>query len=1032
MIKRLISVITAVSCAAMLALPVFGAGKLNIEQDFENFTPDSSFSAKEGGYEIKSDISSYLAVPSSAAAGNAPVLEVNYGQNFTFEFDAKNGGAQQSIIEAQFEGGNYFRLFTLLADGRGPILRFSDESPIFLYNTSDTKPDVTSWNNYKIEFNYQTKTMSVYVNGELIETYYDRNYSPVEPAFPGTNLLRLRFFMDPTKTGEACYDNIRLYTESASQGVEFADDFYKEAFLKLSALDGIPDSAASYPMEQNLTRGEFTEMVLKTLGISVSSSSKQVYKDVGPEHNQYAAINMANMMGYVSDAENFRPDDPIKFSEAVTILCNVNGYSRMADINGGWPGGYINMAYEYDLTDNIKVIDQRQLMNMKDSCILLANALTAPMMKVTVTGVGEAQYSEDEDETILSKFHGLKEIECFVDKYNSQLKQVSFTERKTGNSYSAVYSADGIDVENTMQYAWVDEDYEVIRYMYPAKDSAVVYGYIRAVNSSDAEKEYSVGEIRNVETTNCVRTALAPEAVVTLNGEEITAPFKPIGMYSRIVVTKGEISRLDLYEIVSGGMIESASEEKIVYINGAMGYSVLEDVNETKPLKVILDNAAGNVKSLKANTYFDYIWIDGGLMIVASTQKAEGILTSAGADTITISTEEKEVTYNKPISQFYISADGIEEYSSENSASTYLNSEVTVYADANGMARYMKAGSSGTFYGVVIRYDDENVESKYPNLTVARIENGAVAEKVYEVNIKDDELYYPEVGYYDAVMNCRKTDGSGVYKFTEKNGIIRKIEEVEWYSGGAVTLGDKFDYRAVRVYFDGSWKGVNQNQILILKNGLGEFEVRKVEWSDLVNKFANGAKALVEKTEPISNIMILTEYETSVYQDATQFGFIESDNEYYGSDDQLHTKYVISKQGVTSTVDLVSDYALKYNGTPIGKNDFIIYSPGSLNKESSGMIIKGVINMGGQWQEQTVSSLKLIHMGAYTGTTSGYLKTTLNGETKYILMDTAGCSIYSVDSGHTKFKPASRNDLVGKDLWVVSIGDMARGIFFEK
>lgn len=1033
MIKKLISLVTIAACFAGFTFSISAAPSLNMEYDFENFTPDSVFTAPAEGYAIKADESSYLAIPTGTAKANAPVLNVNYGQNFTLEFDAKNSGAQQLILYAQFEGSSEYRLFTLLGDGRGPILRLPDDSPIFLYNTTDTKPSVSAWNTYKIEFDYAAKTMKVYVNDEPIEKYYDRSYSPMAAAFPGTKLVSLRFYLDSTRTsGDACYDNVMLYSDSVSGGEEFTDDFYKEAYLKLDTLKAITDTISGYPMEQNLTRAEFTELIMQTLGMNITSASQQLYQDVPVTHSKASAVNMANMMGFIAKSENFRPDEYIKLSEAVTIICNINGYSRMAEINGGWPGGFMNMAYEYELLKNITVKDRRQLVNMKDAVIMIENALTAPMMKITLTGVGEASYEEDEDETILYKYHGLKEIEGNIDTYNTVSKSVTFTEKKTGIAYTAYYSADNADIEDTVQNIWIDEEYENITYMYPVKDSAVVYGYITEVNSSENEKEYNVSDIKRIAATSCVRTSLSDGAVITLNDAEVTDKISPIGMYSRLVISKGSIVKLELFDVSEGGIIESASSEKIIYSSGAFGYSVIEDISENKPVKIILNNEISNIKALKKDVYFDYLWIDGGLMIIASNNKAEGILRTTGSDTIEIETEDGSVIYEKDPLKLYISAEGSETFGTEYTASSYLNKNVVVFADAAGVARYMKAGESDSFYGVIIRYDDGEIETELPNLTIAKLGTDGVSEHRYEVDIKSDVLYYPEVGYYDVALNGKKTDGSGVYKFYEKNGVIRKIEEIEWYNGGSVTLGDKFDYRAVRVYFDGSWKGINKDRIFLLKNARGEFEITKIEWSELVNKWASGAKALVAKTEPISPITIITEYETSIYQDAIQFGFIESVSEYYGEDEEMHTKYAIAKQGSVSNIDLFSDDSLKYSGRQLGKFDFIVYAPGSLNKYTSGMIIKGAVNMGEEWTESTVSSIKLTHMGVYAGITSGYLKTSLGGENKYMLMDTAGCPVYEVNKNHTKFNKVSNSDMIGKDLWVISVGDIARGIFFEK
>ena len=1033
MLKKVVSLFTIAACLAGYTFSVAAAPKLNMEYDFEGFTPDSVFSAQAGGYSIKSDESSYLAVPAGTVQANAPVLNVNYGQNFTLEFDAKNSGGQQLILEAQFEGVGYYRFFTLLSDGRGPILRKPDDSPMFWYNTTDAKPDVTAWNRYKIEFDYATKTMKLYVNDEPIEKVYDRSYSAVPAEFPGTKLISIRFFLDTSKTsGDACVDNVMVYSDQESGDDDFSDDFYGKAYLKLSALGGVTDTVAEYPMEQNLTRAEFVELIMASIGMKFSAAGSQLYDDVPVTHSKASAINMANMMGLVAKSGNFRPDEDIKLSEAVTIICNINGYSKMADINGGWPVGYMNMAYEYDLLENITVKDNRQLVNLKDAFILLENALTAPMMKITLKGVGEASYEEDEDETILYKYHGLKEIEGNVDIYNSDLKSVTFTEKKTGASHTAYYGGNNADIEDTVQNIWIDEEYENIAYMYPVKDSAVVYGYITEVNSSDSEKKYNVSEIKRIASTNCIRTSLSEDANITLNGGNVTEEISPVGMYSRLVISKGNIRRIELFDVSEGGIIESASSEKVVYLSGAFGYSVMEDISENKSPKIILNNKLSNIKSLKKDMYFDYVWVDGRLNVIASDNKAKGILKSVGSDTIEIETENATVIYEKNPSKLYISAEGNDEFSADYNASSYLNKNVTVFADAHGVARYMEAGESDSFYGVIIRYDDECTETELPNLTIAKLGADDVTEKRYEVDIKSKVLYYPEVGYYDVCMNTKKTDGSGVYKFYEKNGVIRKIEALKWYNDGAVTLGDKFDYRAVRVYFDGSWKGINKDRIFLLKNGRGEFEITKVEWSNLTNKWASGAKALVAEFEPISPIMIITEYENSIYQDAIQFAFIEDMTEYYGDDEELHSKYTVIKQNSESSLDLFSSEGLEYNGRKLGKFDFVLYAPGSLDKYTSGILVRGAVNMGDEWTEQTVAQIKLTHMGVYAGVTNGYLKANRGEENKYMLMDTSGCPVYEVNKDHTRFNKVSNNDMVGKDIWVVSVGDIARGIFFEK
>ena len=1030
MLKRFTAAFAALICCMSMLNPVYAASKLNIVQDFENFVPDSVFSAGESGYKILSEDSSYLSVESGVSQGDAPVLNLNYSGNFTFEFEAKNSGGQQAIIQVKFADGNFYDFFTLLGDGRGPILRTSDNSPYFFYNTTDTKPSMNEWHRYRIDFNYTDKTLTAYVDDVMIEKYYDRNYSPAVPTFSGAAIEKIRFYMDATKSGSACYDNVYIYAGELGD-VEFEDDFFAQSYMKLSALDAIPASISDYEMETKLTRGEFVELVMQTLGLNLATSMTQIYADVPASHPQFSAINMAQRMEFIALDENFRPDDYIMLSEAVTIICNINNYNIAAELQGGWPNGYMVMAYKYNLLDNINVISQRQYMNLKDSFILMENALTAPEMVLTVSSGQDASYAIDESINILWKYHKLIEIECYVDDCNIGQKSVSITDNDTGLSYYCTYDNVSDNLKNTMQYVWFDENYENIAYMYSFKNSALVWGYITEVNSSEDNDEYTADKIKRVAATNCVRTALSEDAIITLNGAELTGTVYPINMFSRIAVTNGKITRIDLFELIDGGLIETASSDIITYQSGIYGYSQIEDIGEVKPMRVIVNNNISTVKSLRANMYFDYIWLDDELTVVASDVSAEGTLKSISSESITVETEDGERIFDKN-NKFYIAVNGENDFSASYEVNEFLNAAVVIYTDAKGYAKFMRADTSAEFYGIVVKYNDEpEDDSKYPYLTVARIENGSLVEREYKVNIKNKTLYYPEVGYYEAVENRKDTEGRGVYKFTAKNGTITKIESIEWYNNGAVTLGDKFDYRAVRVYFDGSWKGINPDMIFLLKDVNGEFEVQKIEWANLTNKFASGAKALVAKTEPIADIMILTEYENAVYQDANNFGFIEDINEYCDEDDAFYTSYEISLRDSTSTLNVLSDFKLKSGTSPIEKFDYMMYSPGSLNKYNSGIVVKEVIKLSKPWEESTSGSLKFVHLGQYSGVVSGYIRTLVNGEEKYVLLDTAGYSIYSTNSSHTKFKRASKTEMYNEDLWAITIGDIVRAIYFE-
>lgn len=1027
--KKLTALLAATAAVANL-MPAALAARLNISEDFENFDKAGKYiTASDAGYKIAAEDSNYLIVPGGAPKSGMPTIAVNWDSDLTLEFDTKTDGTQQSKIEAKFEDMEYYDLFQFLEDGRGPILRESDQSPFFLYKSGDKIPAIGEWHHFKIDFKYETKTLAVEVDGVPIEKYYGRNYVDATPTFSGAKIEYLRLSNDINKTGDACFDNVMVYAQGSLAGEAApADDRYAAAYKKAERLSGVPDMLLDYPIDQSLTRGEMLTLIMQTVGLNISAKSSSAFEDVSPDAEYAAAVNMAAMLGWVSSGVNFRPDEPIKLSEAVTVMCNILGYDTVA-ASGGWPEGYMSAAYDHDLMDNINVVDYSQYVNVKDAYILAENMLTAPMMVKKVTSSADATIEEDDGMTVLYKYHGLKQIKCKVDKYDEKSRLITFTELG-GKTYTAEYTASEPDIADTIVYAWVDKDYENVFYTFPLADSAVVYGYITEVNSTDAERSYKPEEIRRIAATNCVRTSLASGAEIAVDGAA-AGTVSPIGKYARIVVSKGEIVKIDFYSLIRGGIIEAVGTERIIYTSGAAGYSVLEDIEEDSPARVIIDDTLSTLKNLKAGMYFDYVLKDGKLTVVASSNSAQGTLTETSSDGIYIKTEQKELYFDIDPSDFYI-AEGEEDYSAEPKPSEFMGLEVSVYADTSGMAHYMKSAEKNEFYAVVVSSEDDTGENEKPIMTLAKIENGAIVQKTYEVKLKSSVIYYPEVSFEEAALNRKKTDGSGIYKFSVKNNTITKIEDVKWYNDSEVTLSEDFDYRAVRVKFDGKWKGINSNRILLLKNSRGEFDVQLVKWTDLVTKLASGTKALVESTEPVAQITVLTDYEQSVRVDGQAFGFMQDVNSYWGADDEPHVKYSLAWRSTVREISAYEEDMLTFNKTPIKKFDYIEYATGTLNKFNGGMRVQGLIEMSGAWTEKKSSNMSLVHLGAYAGVTNGYLKTNLGGEYKYLLLDPSGYSIYSANKEHTKFKSASLNDLVGKDIWAVSVGDMARSVFFEK
>ncbi len=122
--------------------------------------------------------------------------------------------------------------------------------------------------------------------------------------------------------------------------------------------------------ETAVTRRAFIEKAVKLFGADEPSAESVGFSDVAADDEFYGVLCRAVGMGIVSDAELFRPDDEISFTEAAKILCTVMGYKNRAEALGGYPNGYIRTANEAHLFDGTG-----KIFNSDAEAMLLYNAL---------------------------------------------------------------------------------------------------------------------------------------------------------------------------------------------------------------------------------------------------------------------------------------------------------------------------------------------------------------------------------------------------------------------------------------------------------------------------------------------------------------------------------------------------------------------------------------------------------------------------------------------------------------------------------
>lgn len=242
---------------------------------------------------------------------------------------------------------------------------------------------------------------------------------------------------------------------------------YEEAAAVLSALKIMNgDENGQYRLDDTIIRSEVTKMAITAMGMaeSANNSKETKFSDVSLTHWANGYINLASSLGLIEgDGDGkFRPNDPISYQEAATIMVRALGYDVQARNNGGYPSGYLKVANENKLTRNVEG-GQTEAITRGNVAILTNNALE--VNKMEQTGFGDGGKFEITNKTLLSdnleteKLSG--QILSAGDAALKDEKPAGKNRVKIGeNEYAAATSLNNLLGYNVTYY--VNKDKEVI------------------------------------------------------------------------------------------------------------------------------------------------------------------------------------------------------------------------------------------------------------------------------------------------------------------------------------------------------------------------------------------------------------------------------------------------------------------------------------------------------------------------------------------------------------------------------------------
>jgi len=157
-------------------------------------------------------------------------------------------------------------------------------------------------------------------------------------------------------------------------------------------------------LDQKVSRATFCDMLAKVMDIS--QTDKVYFDDISAEHWALGAVNALVDAGIISVAADrkFNPDDYVTFEQACKIMLCAAGYGEYANINGGFPNGYIRLAKRLGISDGVLSTGE---LSLADAIRILWNGITTPTYIGKRFGTdGSVSYTV-EDETVLSIYQNL-------------------------------------------------------------------------------------------------------------------------------------------------------------------------------------------------------------------------------------------------------------------------------------------------------------------------------------------------------------------------------------------------------------------------------------------------------------------------------------------------------------------------------------------------------------------------------------------------------------------------------------------------
>lgn len=348
-----------------------------------------------------------------------------------------------------------------------------------------------------------------------------------------------------------------------------------------------------------VTRELAAVYVAKMCNINLDmTSDTRYFTDVESESFSNTAINTLVERGVLSVPENhkFNPGAYVSVNEVAKMLASAAGYGMQAEIDGGYPQGYLNATTRMGVT--LRAANGK--INVAQMSYMIYDTLRSPFLRTDANG---KTFSTDKDFTVLANYWDIYEEKGTVQ--TTPYGSLNQTDSIRGEGY-AVINGETYEVSDTVN-------------MHPYLGSYVRYFYEYSSKSGDRKLVYlediSKEEALNVDIDDFVSFK---QNVFTycLSGKSKT---KDITLDNPIIVYNGSVLGTDVAQTLG---------------NLNKGTIKLKDSNNDGKFDVILITDYRNfyVSMIDANKCVIYNRIDNSYAISWEENKSVRVLDDLGKE----------------------------------------------------------------------------------------------------------------------------------------------------------------------------------------------------------------------------------------------------------------------------------------------------------------------------------------------------------------------------------------------------------------